>query len=187
MSRPSDLPPVEAFATRPHGTRVRYHAGCRCAECNEANNAYERMRGKLRRGGDWNGLVSAARARRHLLALSAKGVGRRSVAIAAGVNVTSVGDIRRGVKKQIRLATERKILAVKAEIAVMGSGALVASADAWAILDRLLREEGFTRGEIASRLGLKTRALQYKKGRAMRASTVLRLRAFYRELMAEGE
>lgn len=64
-------PVAELAADRPHGDRLRYMAGCRCKECRAANTAYETQRALARKAGDWNGVVSAARARSHIAVLSA--------------------------------------------------------------------------------------------------------------------
>ncbi len=39
---------LEKFATKPHGTRARYVGGCRCAECVQAQRAWERERVRRR-------------------------------------------------------------------------------------------------------------------------------------------
>lgn len=69
--RPHDLPSAAALAKdKPHGTRLRYMAGCKCMLCRAANSRYETERAAARKNGDWNGLVSAIHARRHILKLS---------------------------------------------------------------------------------------------------------------------
>jgi len=177
--RPSDLPSPEAFADRPHGTRIRYVSGCRCGACRAANTAYERGRAKARRRGDWNGLVSSAAARAHLDALSAAGVGRRTVGDISGVSDSILSAIRRGTKTHVRARTEKAILAVTAE--ATGEAALVDAKPTWTKIRKLLRE-GFTRGEIAVRIGLKTRALQLGHER-ITAKSARRVERLYRQIM----
>lgn len=166
-TRPADLPAFEHYASKPHGQRLRYLAGCRCAECREANNAYARLRGKLVRDGQGNPMIDAARARRHLARLSAAGVGRRTVADVAGVAQSIIAKIRAGRKMKIRRATERALLAVS--IAAARGGTLVDAAPTWRHVAWLL-SEGFTRGEIARRLGHKRAALQIGRARVTRAT-----------------
>lgn len=174
------LKPVsELGARRPHGDRLRYMAGCRCVPCRAANSRYETGRSAARKAGDWNGLVSAKRARRHILKLSSLGVGRRAVAEAADVGATIIAAIRSGRKLKIRKRTEQKILSVT-PTAVSG-GALVPADRALRLINRLIEVEGFTKTEIARRLGYKTPALQIKPGwiTASRAAAIERL---YRRL-----
>jgi len=65
--RPHDLPFTEYFQQLPCGTRAKYMgARCRCMLCRAANSRYETGRLAARKNGDWNGLVPADRARRHL-------------------------------------------------------------------------------------------------------------------------
>jgi hypothetical protein len=101
-------PVAELAADRPHGHRLRYLAGCRCFHCRRANSDYERERAAARAAGDWNGIVDAAPARRHILALSRRGVGRRMVAAASDVGLSVIADIRTGRKMRIRARTERQ-------------------------------------------------------------------------------
>jgi len=153
-------PVAELAADRPHGHRLRYLAGCKCFHCRRANSDYERGRAAARAAGDWNGIVDAASARRHILALSRRGVGRRMVAAASDVAESVIADIRTKRKLRIRARTERRILAVTP--AYMGDAALVPAKRTWERIEWLL-DEGFTKGRIALELGRKTRALQLNR------------------------
>ncbi len=153
-------PVAKLAADRPHGHRLRYLAGCRCFHCRRSNSDYERERAAARAAGDWNGIVDAASARRHILALSRRGVGRRMVAAASDVAESVIADIRTKRKLRIRARTERRILAVTP--AYMGDAALVPAKRTWERIEWLL-EEGFTKGRIALELGRKTRALQLNR------------------------
>jgi Zn ribbon nucleic-acid-binding protein len=177
-SRPATLPALERFADRPHGARVRYLAGCRCEACREANNAYERMRAKLRRAGQGNALVSSARVRRHLVKLSAAGVGRRTVADLAGVPPSTLAAVRAGTRTHVRRQTEARILAVGVD--ALTDAKLVPARSTWRLLDKMLAE-GFTRGALALRLGKKTPALQVRRDRVT-ARTRARVERLYRQL-----
>lgn len=150
-------PIAELADRRPHGDRLRYMAGCRCDQCRRANTAYEIERSKARKAGDWNGLVSADKARAHLSALSAKNVGRRSVSDVTGVASSILVEIIAGRKTRIRARTERLILAVTE--AAAADRALIPAKATWKLLDELLAD-GYTKTELAHQLGYKRPALQ---------------------------
>lgn len=179
--RPASLPAPERY---PHGTRARYVAGCRCEPCAEENRAYARLRGKLCRGGEGNGLVPVVAVLAHLRKLSKAGVGRRRIAVLARVPPSTIGKIRKGARVSIRRATEARILAVGPEGAQ--GAALVPAGPTWKKIRRLLAE-GFTKTDLAARLGSKgkTPALQLKGDRilARNAHAVSRL---YRSIMVGG-
>lgn len=173
-----------AAALQPHGTRSRYAGGkCRCDECRKANTEYERERAKARRRGEWGGLVSATRARVHLIELGAAGVGRRTVADIAGVGETTLVLIKSGRKTQIRATNERAILRVTAD-ATTGA-TLVPSEQVWRRLNEL-RELGFTKTELARHLGSTASqpALQLKTV-LVTARTALRVERMYQRLKAD--
>lgn len=173
------LRPIEELAAdKPHGTRLRYIAGCKCTPCRRANSDYERQRRAARAAGDWNGLVSAERAREHLRSLSKRGVGKRAVAAASDVCMTVLQDIRTGRKAQIRARTERKILAVTRDMA--SDHALVRPGRTFQLIDQLI-EEGFSRAELARRLGYRNGALQFRR-RRMTARNVARIERLHRSL-----
>lgn len=176
--RPDDLPSISALAAdKPHGTRLRYMAGCRCMLCRAANSRYETERAAARKAGDWNGLVAAKKARKHIQWLGVRGLGRRSIADSADVGRTVIQEIRSGKKTQIRARTERRILAVNAD-AVSG-GCLVDGTKAWRQIKWLI-EEGFTKTEIARRLGsrAKTPALQINPDE-IRARSAMKIDRIY--------
>lgn len=147
-------------STRPHGDRIRYVAGCRCDECRRANTLYERTRAAARAAGDFNGLVLAQRAREHIAALSAAGVGRRQVVDASGVADTIVQTIISGAKLKIRARTERAILTVTRD--AIADHALIDAGPTWKLLDELLGW-GYAKAHLARELGYGTPALQIKR------------------------
>jgi hypothetical protein len=112
--------------------------------------------------GLWNGLVDASRARRHMLALSRAGVGRRTVGQHAHISDSVLFKIRSGQRKQIRALTEKAILNVT-RAAIRGSS-LVCARESWKKINWLL-EEGFTRAAIARMMGAKMPALQLNRDR----------------------
>jgi hypothetical protein len=167
-------------ANKPHGTRLKYMGGCKCMLCRAANSRYETERSLARSNGDWNGIVSAAAARRHIRRLSTLGVGYKTVADAASVARSIVMKIRSGERERIRQRTERSILGVNRK--AYAGGALIDADPTWRKINKLL-EEGFTKAELACRFGLKTRALQFKHFEVT-AKTAARVDRFYRITMA---
>lgn len=137
-------------------------AGCKCFRCRRANSDYERMRQAARLAGDWNGIVDATRARRHLKYLSSAGVGQCSVEAATDIARSMVHEIKNGDRLRIRARTERKILAVN--LAQRADRAKVPAAQAWRLINQLINE-GFTKAAIARQLGYQSPALQLNKKR----------------------
>lgn len=181
--RPEDLTAAEVLAERhPHGTRVRYVTGCKCMLCRAANSRYETDRAKARANGDWNGLVPAWMARKHLLRLSSQGIGRDTVAQASGVSVTVICEIKARTKKNIRMRTHKAIMAV--DRTARAAKTLVEAAPVWAQINRLLRE-GFTQTELARRLGSRAKvpALQLN-GRVVTAQNAMRVEKLHAMVMA---
>lgn len=176
------LRPVAQLAlTRSHGDRLKYLSGCRCFKCRRANSDYERERQAARRAGDWNGIVSADAARRHMLKLARHGVGRRSFAAATDVAESVLHAIRTGRKRQIRARTERKILAVTKACAP--DSASVSARQTWQRIEALL-EEGFTKTQLARMLGSTARKPALQIGRdTCSVRTAARVEAIYRRFM----
>jgi len=175
----------EAGARKPHGTRARQRAtGCDCLPCRAAASRYETQRVRARREGDWNGIVKAAKARQHILALSRKGVGYKQVAAASGVARTIVFEIRRGKRKNCRARTERLILAV--DTSCRGDMALIDAAPTWRLIGLLLRDHYFAKSQLAKALGSRARepSLQINREKVT-ARTALRVRLLF-EKFDEG-
>lgn len=173
-------PPAELAKDKPHGTRIKYLGGCRCLPCRCAFSNYETARARARKNGDWNGNVSTDAAREHILALSADGIGYKTVAKLSGVSKTIIFQIRSGSKRLIWARTERKILAVTGAGDHAGA-ALVDAEETWRLIDELI-EEGFTKARISRELGHKTRALQIGKTQCL-ARTARAVRALWRKYM----
>lgn len=129
----------------------------------------------------WNGLVSAARVRRHLAKLSRRGVGYKQVADAAGVASSTLGDVLFGGQERIMRRTERRVLDVTVEAAA--DNAPVPAERTWKLIRKLLAE-GFTKTELAKRLGSRAKApaLQIRTDR-VQARTALRIERFYKSVM----
>jgi hypothetical protein len=197
LSRRGLRPAAELARDRPCGDRLRYIAGCRCAECRQANTAYEKARAVARRSGDWNGIVPATRAREHLAQLSERGIGRRTVGDVSGIADTVLSDIIAGRKVRIRARTERLILAVGT--AAAADHALVSAAETWRLLDELVAD-GYNKADLARRLGYASRALQFSRQQVtvrnaydvrrlyeqLRLTDASKTQALLAELRAEG-
>jgi hypothetical protein len=180
--RQRSLPDAAGLAaSKPHGRRAKYKAGCRCLPCRASNARYEASRSKARASGDWNGLVASDKALGHILALSKKGVGRRAIAAASDVSETVISRIRSGEQQRIRKRTETRVLAVTKEAA--NDGTLVSARRMWHQIHALLTE-GFTKAELAIRLGYTSPTLQMGK-RKVRARTAARVEKLYRTIMQE--
>jgi hypothetical protein len=158
-----------------HGTRTRYQGGCKCVRCRAANSQYEQQRSVARKAGQGNGLVPADKARKHLFRLSKANVGTKSVSEVTGVAIHTLVDIRLKRKTQIRRSTEAKILSVTTK-AVAG-GAVVSAKRTWVLIGLMLKE-GFTKGEIARRLGYKYPQLSFSKDR-ITANTAAKVERLY--------
>lgn len=169
---------LQRFEAMAHGVRAKYAYGCRCQPCRTANTAYEKERNYKRQTGDWNGLVNATKARNHLRQLSSDGVGRRSVSDCSGISDSVLTEIRAGRKRKIRARTERRILAITTGHALPGariSAVVTRDRIAW------LLQEGFTRAEIARRIGKKTPALQLGHTPTITAENADRVERVWRE------
>jgi hypothetical protein len=157
----SGLRPVaELAASRQHGDRLRYMAGCRCADCRRANTEYERTRAAARKAGDWNGFVPALKTREHIARLRAFGIGKRQIADAAGIAVSVLQLIASGERQQVRARTERDVLAVTREAAA--DHALVSAKTTWKLLDELIAW-GYSKACLARELGMKSPAIQINR------------------------
>lgn len=172
----SDIAPAPQVWTTPSGEkRVRIYArACPGIDGPCSSNSHLRKDSK---GGicggcrvtlSNRGLVSAERARAHLARLAELGVGRRAVAAASDVALTSLLEIKLGRKLKIRTETERRILAVDA--GARADSAHVSGARTWSAVGELLRM-GWTKGAISQQaLGNQAPALQLV-GRKVLAST----------------
>lgn len=180
MSNLESIDREKIAATKPHGVRVRYILGCRCMLCRAANSRYEVERAAARKNGDWNGLVSTAAARAHLRKLRRKGVGRRAVAAVTGVSQAILQGIANGSRAHCRKRTETAILAVDGD--ARSDASIVPAGRTWTILRRLLAE-GYTKTELARRLGSKAKvpALQIQADFVL-ASTAAKVERLYNRL-----
>jgi hypothetical protein len=130
----------------------------------------------------WNGLVPATRAREHLLALQARGLGLRTVADATDIPRSTIQALRDGVRHHLRAQAEAKILAVD-ELAA-AEGARVSAKPSWRRVHHLLRL-GYTRAQVAEGLG-NERRLQLGRLR-VRATTARKVEVLHREWVLEAQ
>jgi len=160
----------------PHGTRARYRRlDCRCLPCRGAQAEY--LRALKRRPP----LLDAAPARVWLNALRGHGVGITQVARLAGVNRALVANVRAGVRRKLSAEILYRLLSVPP---VYAPGRTVLSGPTKRLIRKLLKE-GYTRRQIAERLGLKSGRLRHlSKARRVRRKTAARVRALYARLTA---
>lgn len=162
-----------------HGTRRSYQAGCRCVLCRAANADYVRSRRT-----DWlpdpTEMVSAAPARAYLLTLRIQGVGYRQAATIARLDPGLIQDIRKGARTQIRAVTSTRILGIRPQLAL---GQRVTAWRTWRLLDSLKRE-GFSRADLARKLGLQDTHLQLH-ARHVRVKNACKVRNLWHFIMAE--
>lgn len=165
----------ELAKDRPHGDRIRYMSGCRCVPCRAANSRYETERAAARRRGEWNGIVPADQVRDHLIELSERGIGRRTVADITGICQSTLGYIKTGKRKNLRAMNAKKILAVGLD--VLNDASVISARKTHEQIAWLVKE-GFTKKEIAKRLGYKSPALQFYKKR-ITARNAIKIERFH--------
>lgn len=178
-------------AARPHGTRARYVKDkCHCAECKAANTAYHAAWSRRNLERQWGArppaLVDAEPARQHVHALMEAGCGYKRVAVLAGVTPGVIAKLLYGARhrgqgpsSRIRPATERKLLAVKADIA---DGTKV---DATGTRRRLqaLMSLGWSASELGRRIGVLPSNMHYPlHGEQVTAARARSIRHLYDDL-----
>ncbi len=187
----STAPRTSRSAKRAHGTYAKALVeGCDCQACKAAKIAYSRRRKQAIAGGGetWTPFVDAEPARKHLAALSAAGVGLKSVVRLSGVSHGSLSKIVYGEpgrgrppSRRIRPETLDKILAVKVTDAP--GGQRVSARRTWQLVDELVAA-GYTRAELAEAMGSRatTPALQIGR-RTVRVSTAKAVERLHRDLL----
>lgn len=181
---------------RAHGTRACYVFGpepgsdrsrsCRCDPCTVANRVYarerERRAARVRYGIEPPPVVyvDAGEVRAHLRYLTRKGMGLRSISIAARCSRSGLADLRSGRRTRCTPGLAERILLV-APVDAQPSCCVDASVT-WKLVDELLAL-GHTRTELARMLGSTARvpALQLRRDRVL-ASTARKVRALHDEL-----
>lgn len=136
--------------------------------------------------------VPADAARRHLAALGAQGIGLNTVAELSGVSHGSLskivyGEPRRGrpPSRRIRHETAERILAVAVEQA--SGGQRINAGPTWALVEELL-DAGYSRAELARRLGSRAASPSLQIGRRLvRASTARAVEALHARLIGDRQ
>lgn len=144
-----------------HGTRAGYAKGCKCDDCTEANNTYNR-----RNDTDGTDLVPATRARGHLRLLEGQGAVMKAAARAAGLNIKTLTEVKDGVLARVRPETEQAILALTLQAAKdaerPGRWETVPAGPTWALIDDMVAR-GWPKSWISREIGQDGRALQLKR------------------------
>jgi DNA-binding Xre family transcriptional regulator len=130
-----------------------------------------------------NHIVDAAKAKTRILKLRKRGIGRRYLSELIGIPESSISKIASGKKRRIREATLAKILSVALDKLPKGK-ALIDAKECWKMLEELL-SEGFTKAELANRLGYKSPAIQIHREK-ITVDTFKRVKSFYNRIMIGG-
>ena len=187
---PAPQPPARRGG-REHGTYAKAVVeGCDCELCREAKVAYNRRRRQAIARPDevWLPYVSAEPARRHLAALSAAGVGLKTVARLSGVSHGALSKIVYGEpgrgrppSRRVRPRTLEAILAVRVTDA--DGRQRVSAARTWQLIEELVAA-GYSRGELARALGSTASAPKLQIGRhTVLASTARAVELLHRALI----
>lgn len=146
-----------------HGSYARYtiHA-CRCDDCREASNAYNRDRDRQIAYGRWRPFADAAPVRAHLKLLAAAGIGPSRIPGLAGVPVIAVTRLlyRNPPILRIKTATAEAILALRPDRALQSERALTASLGSARRLQSLAAV-GFPLSHAPRLLGLSDRTTRH--------------------------
>lgn len=153
-------------APRRHGTRSCYQGGCDMPECREAQRTYSRewaaLNWRVRHRPERE--VDPDKAARHILELSAAGMGYRVIAEACDMKPRQLWAIAHGERTRgIKESTERRILAVEFTLVMIPTVGVARRIQALCAL-------GHTMADIASHTGLDPRTLNA----ALRQDTVTR-------------
>lgn len=177
---------------RSHGTRAKYTIErCRCDRCRTAHREYNRQWDRRQRRASYGledhnpAYIDASEAIAHIHWLRSKGVGKRTIAKAAGIGITSIDEFTKGIRTKARLETIHRILAVGTHRAA--GGAHIDADPAWRLIDDLLLL-GFTKTAIAAALGstAKTPALQLDRHRITKTS-LDKVQTIWTELVRQTE
>lgn len=131
----------------------------------------------------WNGLISAARAKRHILKLSRAGIGYKSINEASGVARQTIWGITKGLITQIRRESETRILAVTKE--AYAGGHVIDATEGNKIIAKM-RARGMLAEEIARALGYQSNNVSDLGRRArMTVKTLMNIQRAWRKIEAE--
>ena len=190
-AKPKPAAAPTSAGVRAHGTYAKAVVErCGCERCKPARTESNRRRRQAIARPDevWLPYVSAEPARRHLAALSAGGMGLKTVARLSGVSHGSLSKIVYGEpgrgrppSKRIRPATLSKILDVRVTHA--GGAQRVDAAATWGLIEELVAA-GYSRSFLARALGSRARHPSLQIGTTtVRASTARAVEDLHRRLM----
>ncbi|HEV8474617.1 MAG TPA: hypothetical protein VGR82_17700 [Methylomirabilota bacterium] len=133
----------------------------------------------------WNGIVSSAPARAHILALATKGIGWKSIAAVASVAQSILWGVRQGTRPRMRAQALRRVVDVTVD-AARSDGHLVAKGATLRHLRRL-RDEGYAAVHLARKLGAgpKTTGLQIGKRPRITARTAMKVEQLFQRECGE--
>lgn len=109
-----------------------------------------------------------------------RGIGRDTVADLTGIAPSTLAVIRKGSRKNLRAMSERAILAIELD-AVLNAGQVISAVKTWERI-RWLMGQGFTKTELAQRLGYK-RQIQFNRN-SISARNAMKVERFYNTLRA---
>jgi hypothetical protein len=174
--------------TRPHGSHAKYAVDhCRCDPCRQAQREYNRrrIRAIARPDETWCPYIDAEPTREHIRWLATCGIGLKSLAKLAGVPHGTLSKLMYGDRarhmvpsKRVRPATARRIMAVMPYHAV--GAQRVPAGPTWRLLNELIAL-GWSRAELARRLGHQAPGLQIRRARVL-ASTARQVEQLHAEL-----
>ena len=159
-------PCLHARAQHEHGTNACYTLDrCRCIPCSQANSAAEHRRRRLRAYGRYDKYVDAGPVREHLAYLAASGIGRKRVALLAGVGSGTLADILYGhggrtPTRRVTREVAAKVLAVTATPAVLAPGAQIPNIGTARRLQALMTL-GWSRAQLAGRVGVNASGFRF--------------------------
>lgn len=165
------------LAKKECGSRGKYMAGCRCVKCRAANSAYQVERKRKRREGHGNPIVDASPAREHMRRLSKRGIGYKTVAEYSGIGKSTLFQVMRSERLQIRKNTLDAILAV--DTTCFSAGTVLPANETWKRI-KWMKSEGFTEADIAKRMGRRKPYLTINAKRVT-GRTAIRIERIYRK------
>jgi len=179
-------PPGQAVRTR---TYARACHGAQGEPCPKRSHLRKDSSGGVccfcRRKLGFGGLVDAAPAVAHMVALTSRGVGKRAIHDASGIALAILEKIRRGSKTKIRRSTRDRILAV--DDGARADASLVPAGPTWDLIGKLIGR-GWRKRDIARALGRKgaTPCLQLQRDFVL-ASSALKVERLFRADAAPPE
>jgi hypothetical protein len=167
-----------------HGTHAAYRAGCHCAECRDANRAYQRA-WYHKHHGPSGIMTDAAEAARHCRFLVEVGdMTAKSLALMAGVSTQVISDLLRGESNRIHKDTANAILGIGiGDCCVPGPKQFVPKDATIRLLDEMV---AWGIPVVAIRAAIKTRPHQVRARKRVHKRTHDKTVLLYRYLAGKG-